>query len=89
MRLIGWILLVLMGLCWAASEISLEGSEPLPPQWRRTVDGWQLKSSWALDPPDARPTTVHPAVIGTLQVLLAVGALIAFSGEGTTNPCKP
>jgi len=86
MRLIGWLLLVLMGLCWLASEISLEGAQTLPSQWRRTVDGWELKSSWARDPPDARPTTVHPAVIGVLQILLAVAALIAFSGESGKRP---
>ncbi len=86
MRLIGWLLLVLMGLCWLASEVSLQTTETLPAQWRRTVDGWELKSSWARDPSGARPATVHPAVIATLQILLAVAALIAFSNERGKRP---
>lgn len=86
MRLIGWLLLVLLGLCWLASEVSLQRTDAFESQWRRTVDGWELKSSWAREPSDARPATVHPAVIGTLQMLLAVGALFAFSNERDKPP---
>ncbi len=86
MRLIGLLLLVLVGLCWLASEVSPQRTDAFESQWRRTVDGWELKSAWARAPSDARPATVHPAVIGTLQILLAVGALLAFSNERDERP---
>ncbi|HYW80241.1 MAG TPA: hypothetical protein VE890_11720 [Thermoguttaceae bacterium] len=86
MRLIGWLLLILMGSCWLASEVSLKATEELPMQWRRTVDGWELKSSWTRHPAESGSTTIHPAVVGVLQIFLAVTALIAFSREGDNWP---
>lgn len=49
--------------------------------WRRTVNGWEHESTWrTAQPAKASPVThISPAVIGVLQMLTAIGALILFS----------
>jgi hypothetical protein len=49
--------------------------------WRRTVNGWEHESAWrAPEPPEVSPVArISPAVIGVLQLLTAIGALILFS----------
>jgi len=49
--------------------------------WRRTVNGWEHESAWRTpQPAQTSPVTrVSPAVIGILQLLTAIGALILFS----------
>ncbi len=81
MRKIGWILLILVGLGWVASEVPLSGPGPNDaPQtgWRRTAGGWEDCGVWATQPKGCRPA-VHPIVLGLLQLFLASAALIAFS----------
>lgn len=81
MRLIGWLLLILLGLGWLASEVPLAGPQPdgRPESvWRRTRDGWEKISWWT--PRTRTPRTVlHPMVVGLLEMFLALAALIAFS----------
>ncbi len=87
MRLIGWILLILVGLGWLAAEVPLPGprtlsapgpNDSLLSDWRRTDAGWERSAVWATEPKGCRPA-VHPVVLGLLQLLLASAALIAFS----------
>lgn len=49
--------------------------------WRRTVNGWEHESAWRTPEPAQAPpvTRISPAVIGVLQLLTAIGALILFS----------
>ncbi len=49
--------------------------------WRRTVNGWEHESAWRT-PQSAKTspvTRISPAVVGILQLLTAIGALILFS----------
>lgn len=81
MRLIGGLLLMLLGLGWLASEVPLAKSHPArepEADWRRTADGWEHASQWA-PRPKIRPPAVHPLVIGLLQILLTSAAFVAFS----------
>ena len=81
MRLIGWLLLLLVVFAWVASEVPLRGDSPQPsPEvaWRRTADGWEKTARWHNEPAVRRPA-LHPMVVALLQMLLALGALIAFS----------
>ena len=81
MRLIGWLLVILMGLGWLASEVPLPGSRPDgQPQtgWRRTCDGWERITWWTAQPETRRPV-LHPTVVALLEMFLALAALVAFS----------
>jgi hypothetical protein len=49
--------------------------------WRRTRDGWERPSRWALPRKSPAPA-VHPIVVGLLEMFLALAALLAFSGAG-------
>jgi hypothetical protein len=73
------ILLLLVGLGWVAAEIPLHDSDPSAalPTWRRTVDGWERPHWLSHESPCVRP--MHPAAVGTTELMLALGALIAFS----------
>ncbi len=83
MRLVGLLLLILVGLLWLASEAPLAAPQPsaeTPTGWRRTAEGWELASLWPLHRAPREPA-LHPAVVGLLQLLLAATALVAFSGD--------
>ena len=81
MRLIGWFLLLLVGLIWLASELPADkpssGGE-LAANWRRTTQGWEQLALPATDSPAAVPT-LHPAAVEALEILLVLGAMVAFS----------
>ena len=46
--------------------------------WRRTRDGWEHSSRWTFRC-EHRAATLHPIVVGLLELFLSVAALIAFS----------
>ena len=85
MRWIGWLLLILVGLAWAAAEVPLRGDSPEPrgePVWRRTVDGWERVTWWSDEPEVCRHRpTPHPIVAAPLQMFLALGVLIVSSRQ--------
>ena len=87
MRLIGGIVLILLGLLWLASEIPLAAPPQKRPQtdWRRTCDGWEKKSWWVPEKPNHQPT-LHPVVVGLLEVFLSLAVLIAFSNTAPQRP---
>lgn len=80
MRWIGWIMTLLMTVGWAAAEIPVAE----PPRaglayndWRHTRDGWQ-RPTWLDASIPARQPTLHPGVLGMLQLLVSLTALVAF-----------
>ena len=48
--------------------------------WRRTVNGWEDRQYWIINPPPPLPTAtkIHPAVVGSLQFLMSLAALLAL-----------
>ena len=84
MRIIAWLLLILLGLCWLAATMPVAetGQDPLNRSkddgWRRSIDGWEHRSSWT-PPHQADSPGLHPAVVGLLQLQLSLAALICFS----------
>ena len=81
MRAIGLILLILIPGSWLASELPLASSpvqEDPDDGWRLTRHGWERMHQWNADGQTQRPL-VHPIVVGLLQLLLSLIALIAFS----------
>ena len=74
------------GLLEKDAEASAVGSDT---SWRRTRDGWERSSQWALRQKSRAPA-VHPIVVGLLEILLACAALIGFSEAGDDRPrAKP
>src|SRR5580704_14904131 len=52
-------------------------AEPYDP-WRQTSQGWQRCENFLGPPIEYRRPALHPAVVGTLEVLLSVTALLAL-----------
>ncbi|MFT7644301.1 MAG: hypothetical protein ACI9G1_006067, partial [Pirellulaceae bacterium] len=52
--------------------------------WRRTINGWEKVSDWEV-PQQVdlleRIARLHPFVVASFQVLVCVGALVAFSDD--------
>ncbi len=91
MRLIVCLLLLLLGVGWLVSEIELAAAPAIDNSdtgWRRTRDGWERQSSWAPEQP-ARKPALHPALIGTIQILFTVAALVALPGLGCWSHNRP
>ena len=88
-RLIAWLLLILLGLCWLAAAVPVAETGQNPPDrpkddgWRRTIDGWEHRSSW-VQHHRSDSAGLHPAVVGLLQLQLSLAALIGFSRK--TSP---
>ena len=82
MRLIAWLLVVLLATGWLAAEIPLaetrSGTAP-DSGWRRTAHGWE-RPSWRASDVRVHQPTLHPVVVGLVELFLASAALIAFSG---------
>lgn len=80
MRTAVWLATVLVVLGWILSEVPLARTsleEPASAAWRRTNDGWQRPSDWTT-PPEIRHPNLHPLVVGTLELLASLAALVAF-----------
>jgi hypothetical protein len=54
---------------------------PIQEHWRRTTRGWEDSRTWVLASPPALPraTAIHPSVVGSLQLLISLAALVGFS----------
>jgi len=83
-RWIGWLLLSLLLVGWLAAIVPLGDAEPDArlPAWRRTVDGWE-RPTWSTVGSGMGPPALHPAVVGALEALLSLLALLAFSPTAT------
>jgi hypothetical protein len=73
---IGWILAIILALCWLASEIPLPtASSSDQPRvqtcWRRTADGWENASQWGFYTITHKPT-FHPFYVSIIQCTAVV-----------------
>ncbi len=65
------------GAAYIAKE-SQPANESFKAGWRYTKNGWQNRMEWQ-DPAPVRTPALHPAVVGSLQLLISLAALIGFS----------
>ena len=69
-------------LSWLASEATAPATatEDMSGNWRRTREGWQRIEGFRPPIPYRRPA-LHPAVVGSLELLLTMTAMLALSHE--------
>ena len=88
MRWCGWFLLILVAVGWAASEVELPEKPASSAReldcWRRTRDGWE-RVTWLRPQIPPRRPALHPSVVGLLELLLSVTALVAFPARLRPN----
>ncbi len=96
MRRFRWLIIAVLVLPWLANVAAAPGSvgravasEDASGGWRRTRDGWQRIELFRPAIPYRRPA-LHPAVIGSLEILLTMTAMLALSRQrGTENMQQP
>ncbi len=49
--------------------------------WRQTSQGWQRCEDFLAPPIEYRRPALHPAVVGTLEILLSMTAMLALGGR--------
>ncbi len=49
--------------------------------WRQTRQGWQHSEDFLGLPVEYRRPVLHPAVVGSLEVLLTMSAMLALSND--------
>ena len=79
-RWIACLLLALLGLGYVACQLPSRATVPdrrAEDPWRRTAEGWELRTCWARAAPSPHHP-LHPLVVAALQVLLSLFALVAF-----------
>ena len=72
---------MLVALVWLAERLPSEpasSSSDATHGWRRTNHGWQRLESLHR-PASSEPPSLHPAIVGGLEILLTLTALVAFS----------
>ena len=81
-----WLILVVFILPWLASEAAGPdvATEDISGSWRRTREGWQRIELFRPAIQYHRPT-LHPAVVGSLELLLTMTAMLALSNEGVAK----
>ena len=78
-----WLIIAVFVLPWLASEAAAPAavaSEDMSGGWRRTREGWQRIELFRPAIQYRRPA-LHPAVVGSLEVLLTMTAMLALSSE--------
>jgi hypothetical protein len=53
-------------------------------RWVHTRTGWEKPSSWIAPPPAYEPP-IHPLALAGLQMMISLGALIAFPAKETSS----
>ena len=92
MRRFGWLLVLLAAVGWLATEVRppetpTASDRPLD-CWRRTPDGWQ-RATWLAPQTPIRRPALHPVVVGLLELLVCLAALVAFpTGAETGAACN-
>jgi len=87
LRLPAIALLLLLGFSSAASDVSI-ATENRADIWRQTSQGW-LRYGDVLEPPlEYRRPALHPAVVGALEILLTLSAMLAFSGPNVSGTLR-
>jgi predicted metal-dependent hydrolase len=82
LRKFRWLIIVLFVLPWLASDAIAPAlaSEDVSGGWRRTRQGWQ-RVELVRPAIQYRRPALHPAVVGSLEVLLTMTAMLALSNE--------
>ncbi len=75
-----WLMIAVFVLLWFATEATAPAvaTEDMSTGWRRTREGWQRIELLRPAIPYRRPE-LHPAVVGSLEVLLTMTAMLALS----------
>ncbi len=60
------------------AKVSQSANESFKAGWRYTKNGWQNRMEWQDPAPVSKPA-LHPAVVGSLQLLISLAALVGFS----------
>jgi hypothetical protein len=81
---IGWILAILLGVSWLATEMPVPCDEQNAPAqeetlWRRTAQGWEKIDNWTFAI-EKSPPALHPGVFGLLMVTLTLSVGVVKSG---------
>ena len=91
------ILMLTMGLCLLVAWLGCHGDFSVataqrPGQgltadpWRRTVNGWELRTSWrSTDTLTPEAAFLHPGLVASFQLLSSLGGLLAFSNKRVQN----
>jgi hypothetical protein len=52
-----------------------------PDTWRQTSQGWQHSEDFLSPSVEYRRPALHPAIVGSLEILLTMSALLALSND--------
>lgn len=74
--------------CNIDGRVTSNWAEAHSDSWRRTAQGWEEMTEWQEDEPVISPEwtqvgSIHPALVGSLQLLISLGALLAWSSHRT------
>jgi hypothetical protein len=69
-------------LTWFVAASPSTGSEQRADTWRQTRQGWQHSEDFIGPPVEYRRPSLHPAVVGSLEVLLTMLAMLALPNDG-------
>jgi len=92
MRWILPLLLLIAGVGFLAAELPcseqyrVEKNRPvaeISSDWRRTAEGWRRASSWT-ELPAAHAPALHPAIVGSFQLLSVLAVSLALD-KGETR----
>ncbi|MGO9110638.1 MAG: hypothetical protein ACLP9L_15560 [Thermoguttaceae bacterium] len=86
-----WLIIAVFVLPWLASNAAAPAvaTEDMSGGWRRTNEGWRRIELFR-QPVQYRRPALHPVVVGSLEVLLTMTAMLALSNDwGTRRPSEP
>lgn len=88
MRPILWMVAILLAVGFLASEIRLPQADQattIETPWRRTEKGW-MRATWLAPAARVEQPTLHPCVVGSLELLLSALALVAIPIRSKARP---
>ena len=68
-------------MVWFAAAASPTIADDRADTWRQTRQGWQHSEDFLGPPVEYRRPALHPAVVGSLEVLLTMSAMLALSND--------
>jgi hypothetical protein len=76
-------------ICFASiSGDTSTATEARIDSWRQTRQGWQRCEDFLGPPVEYRRPALHPAVVGSLEVLLTMTAMLALSDDAANRRRK-
>jgi hypothetical protein len=81
-RTFRWLIIALFLLPWLAGNAIApsDAAEDMSGGWRRTSQGWQ-RVELVCPPMQYRRPALHPALVGSLEVLLTMTAMLSLSNR--------